>query len=168
MKNIFGIVGWSGSGKTDLVTRLINFFASNSFIVSSVKHTHHKFEIDKEGKDSFKHTSAGSNEVIIFGKRKWAMISKLYEQDIRMEDILNKFNPKTNIILIEGLKYNNFPKIEVIRSTLKKPLLFQNDKNIKAIVYDREFENLDNINIPYFKFNETDKIGTFIKNYLKL
>ena len=70
MKNIFGIVGWSGSGKTDLVTRLINFFVLNSLVVSSVKHTHHQFEIDKEGKDSFKHINAGANEVIIFSKKK--------------------------------------------------------------------------------------------------
>ena len=168
MMNIFGIVGWSGSGKTDLVTRLINFFVLNSLIVSSVKHTHHQFQIDKEGKDSFKHINAGSNEVIIFSKKKWAMISKLHEQDIKFEEILNKFNPKTNIILVEGLKYSNYPKIEVIRSTLNKPLLFKNDKNIEAIVYDKEFDGLENINKPYFMFNETNKIGNFIKNYFKL
>ena len=168
MKNIFGIVGWSGSGKTDLVTRLINFFVLNSLVVSSVKHTHHQFEIDKEGKDSFKHINAGANEVIIFSKKKWAMISKLHEQDIKFEEILNRFNPKTNIILVEGLKYSNFPKIEVIRSTLNKPLLFMNDKNIKAIVYDKKFDGLENVNKPYFMFNETNKIGNFIKNYFKL
>ena len=168
MKNIFGIVGWSGSGKTDLVIRLINFFVSHSLVVSSIKHTHHKFEIDKEGKDSFKHTSAGSNEVIIFSKKKWAMISKLYEKELSIEDILDKFDPKTNIILVEGLKYSNFPKIEVIRSTLNKPLIFENDKNIKAIVYDRSFDGLENIDKPYFKFNETHKIGNFIKNYFNL
>ena len=100
MKNIFGIVGWSGSGKTDLVTRLINFFVLNSLVVSSVKHTHHEFEIDKKGKDSFKHINAGSSEVIIFSKKKWAMVSKLYEQDIKFEEILNRFNPKTNINLV--------------------------------------------------------------------
>ena len=119
MQNIFGIVGWSGSGKTDLVTRLIKFFVLRSLIVSSVKHTHHEFEIDKDGKDSFKHIEAGSGEVMIFSKKKWAMVSKLYEQDIKFEEILKRFNPKTNIILVEGLKYSNLPKIEVIRSTLK-------------------------------------------------
>lgn len=168
MKNIFGIVGWSGSGKTDLVTRLINFFVLNSLIVSSVKHTHHEFEIDKKGKDSFKHIDAGSSEVIIFSKKKWAMVSKLYEHDIKFEEILKKLNPRTSIVLIEGLKHSNFPKIEVIRSTLNKPLLFENDKNIKAIVYDKSFNGLEKINKPHFMFNETNKIGNFIKNYLKL
>ena len=70
MNNVFGIVGWSGSGKTDLVTRLISFFVLKSLIVSSVKHTHHQFQIDKEGKDSFKHIDAGSSEVMIFSKKK--------------------------------------------------------------------------------------------------
>lgn len=168
MKNIIGIVGWSGSGKTDLVSRLINFFVLNSIVVSSVKHTHHEFEIDKKGKDSFKHIHAGSSEVIIFSKKKWAMVSRLYEQEIKIEEILDKFNPKTDIVLIEGLKYSNFPKIEVVRSTLNKPLLFENDKNIKAIVYDQKINGLENINKPNFMFNETNKIGNFIKNYFKL
>ena len=96
------------------------------------------------------------------------MISKLHDEDIKFEEILNRFNPKTNIILVEGLKYSNFPKIEVIRSTLNKPLLFKNDKNIKAIVYDKKFDGLENVNKPYFMFNETNKIGNFIKNYFKL
>ena len=124
--------------------------------------------MNEDGKDSFKHIEAGSGEVMIFSKKKWAMVSKLYNKDIKFEEMLKRFNPKTNIILIEGLKYSKFPKIEVIRSTLKKPLLFENDKNIKAIVYDKKFDGLENINRPYFMFNETNKIGNFIKNYFKL
>ena len=94
------------------------------------------------------------------------MISKLHDEDIKFEEILNRFNPKTNIILVEGLKYN-FPKIEVIRSTLNKPLLFKNDKNIKAIVYDKKFDGLENVNKPCFWYRN-NKIGNFIKNYFKL
>ena len=59
MNKIFGIVGWSGSGKTDLTTRIISYYSQNKIIVSSIKHTHHDFEIDKEGKDSQKHVQSG-------------------------------------------------------------------------------------------------------------
>ena len=165
MKKVFGIVGWSGSGKTDLVSRLIKYFVKKSIIVASIKHTHHKFEIDREGKDSFKHIHAGSNEVIIYSKRKWAMISKFQQRDINIEDILNKFDDKTEFVLVEGLKYSTFPKIEVIRSSLEKPTLFENDKNIKAIVCDKYDDCYKNTNTPIFIFNETDKIGNFIQNY---
>ena len=61
------------------------------------------------------------------------MISKLYKQDIKFEEILKRFNPKTNIILVEGLKYSKFPKIEVIRSTLNKPLLFKMIKILRRL-----------------------------------
>ena len=106
--------------------------------------------------------------MIIFSKKKWAIVSKLYEQEIKIEAILDKFNPKTDIVLVEGLKYSNFPKIEVVRSTLNKQLLFKNDQNIKAIVYDQKIDGLENINKPNFMFNETNKIGNFIKDYFKL
>ena len=76
MTKVFGIVGWSGSGKTELVTRLIKYFCKKRILVSSIKHTHHKFDIDKEGKDSFKHIQSGSNEVVIYNENKWALISK--------------------------------------------------------------------------------------------
>ena len=71
MNKVFGIVGWSGSGKTDLTTRIISYYSQKKIIVSSIKHTHHDFEIDKEGKDSQKHVQSGANEVILYNEKKW-------------------------------------------------------------------------------------------------
>ena len=73
--NIFGIVGWSGSGKTDLVCRIIKKL-SQKITVASIKHSHHNFSVDKKGKDSFKHMQAGSQEVILFNEYKFAMITQ--------------------------------------------------------------------------------------------
>ena len=70
MRKVFGIVGWSGSGKTDLTTRVISFYSKRKINVSSIKHSHHTFDIDKKGKDSFKHLNAGSNEVILYNEKK--------------------------------------------------------------------------------------------------
>ena len=80
MKKIFGIVGWSGSGKTDLVCRLIQAFKKSNISVGSIKHTHHNFEIDKKGKDSFKHILSGSEEVILYNENKYAMISNFLKE----------------------------------------------------------------------------------------
>ena len=94
MKNIIGIVGWSGSGKTDLVSRLINFFVLNSIVVSSVKHTHHEFEIDKKGKDSFKHIHAGSSEVIIFSKKNGQWLVNCMNKKLKLKRFLISLIPK--------------------------------------------------------------------------
>lgn len=166
MKKVFGIVGWSGSGKTDLTTRIIKLFVEMNIIVSSLKHSHHDFEIDKKGKDSHKHIQSGSNEVIIYNERKWALISKKQEKKHNIEEIINKFNKLTDIIIIEGLKYGNFAKLEVIRSSIDKPFIFKNDKNIKGIVIDKEIPNLKT-SLPVFNFSDTKKIGSFILNYFK-
>lgn len=165
MTKVFGIVGWSGSGKTELITRLIKYFCKKKILVSSIKHTHHKFDIDKEGKDSFKHIQSGSNEVVLYNENKWALISKFQNKKYDIEDIIAKFDRKTQLILIEGLKYSKLPKIEVFRSSLNKSFIFQDDKFIKGVVSDKEIENLK---LPRFNFKDIDKIGEFIIDYLKL
>ena len=165
MEKVFGIVGWSGSGKTELVTRLIKYFSKKNILVSSIKHTHHKFDIDKKGKDSFKHIESGSNEVILYNENKWALISKFQQTSVSIEEMIKKFDKKTQLILIEGLKFSHFPKIEVFRTSLKKPYLHENDSNIRGFVYDREINGLK---LPCFNFKETKKIGDFIINYLKI
>ena len=167
MTKIFGIVGWSGSGKTDLTKRIISYFVKKRIVVSSVKHTHHKFEIDKKGKDSDQHLIAGSNEVIIYNKKKWALVSKYQQDSSKVEEVIKKFEKKTEIILIEGLKYSNFPKIEVIRMSQNKPLIYTEDKNIKAIVVDEDSTKLENNILPVFKFNDTNLIGDFIWRFFK-
>ena len=125
MNKVFGIVGWSGSGKTDLTTRIISYYSQKKIIVSSIKHTHHDFEIDKEGKDSQKHVQSGANEVILYNEKKWALISKLQQKSTSIYKILEKFEKKDQLILIEGLKHSKFPKLEVIRSSIKKPYIYK-------------------------------------------
>ena len=167
MNRVFGIVGWSGSGKTDLTTRVISYYSQKNIIVSSIKHTHHDFEIDKEGKDSQKHIQSGANEVILYNEFKWALISRLQKKSTSINKILDKFEKKDQIILIEGLKHSKFPKLEVIRSSIKKPYIYKNDKNIKAIVTDQEISDIKPFKLPIFKFSETENIGNFILKYFE-
>ena len=95
MMKVFGIVGWSGSGKTDLTTRMVNLFVKKKILVSTIKHTHHDFEIDKKGKDSFKHIESGANEVVLYNEKKWSLISKLQERSTDIQSIIEKFDKKT-------------------------------------------------------------------------
>tara|TARA_B100000941_G_C28430824_1_gene514119 strand:+ start:348 stop:860 length:513 start_codon:yes stop_codon:yes gene_type:complete len=167
MTKVFGIVGWSGSGKTDIVCRLIDYYRKKNLCVSSVKHTHHNFDIDKQGKDSFKQMISGSNEVVIYNENKWAMVSSLQQNKIKLEEILGKFSKKTDLILVEGLKNSKLPKIEIYYSKIKKPPLFPNDKNIKAVVSDKITKDLDSYKIPKLEFRNTKTIGDFIINYFR-
>tara|TARA_B100000886_G_C20394748_1_gene479825 strand:- start:894 stop:1406 length:513 start_codon:yes stop_codon:yes gene_type:complete len=167
MKKVFGVVGWSGSGKTDVVCRLINYYRNKHLCVSSIKHSHHNFEIDKKGKDSFKQMVSGSNEVVIYNEKKWAMVSSVQKKNIKLEEILEKFSKKTDIIIVEGLKTSKLPKVEVFYSKIKKPLLFPNDKSIKGIIFDKKINELDLCKIPKFEFNDTKRIADFITNYLR-
>ena len=167
MNKVFGIVGWSGSGKTDLTTRVISFCTQRKINVSSIKHTHHEFEIDKKGKDSDKHIQSGANEVIIYNEKKWALISGPQKKKTNINTIIQKFEKKDQLILIEGLKYSDFPKIEVIRSSIEKPYIYKGDKNIKAVVVDKDIKEVENSNLPIFKFSETEKVCNFILQYFK-
>lgn len=164
---IFGFCGWSGSGKTDLVCRLISEFKKKKLIVSSIKHTHHNVEIDKEGKDSYKHRKAGAKEVIFGGGKNWVLIHN-GENDKRMKlsDLTKRFTKETDIIIVEGFKNSSLPKIEVYNSEIKQDLLFGEKKNIVAVVYDKLDHNISSLNLPKFHFDDTHNICKFILGFL--
>ncbi len=169
MTKIFGICGWSGSGKTDLVCRLINYYVKKKLIVSTIKHTHHNFQIDKNDKDSFKHRLNGAHEVIIGGGNNFALIhTGIRKIDYGLSNLKKKLSKSNDLILVEGFKKKNIPKVEVFNSNLKKDMLWPDNKNIKALVYDRYHANLENCKLPKFKFEETKRIANFIANFLKI
>ncbi len=167
MKKAYGIVGWSGSGKTNLACRIISHFTKKKIKVASIKHSHHTFQVDKEGKDSFKHAKAGSNEVIIYNEHKFAMIGSLQKKSISLRSMISKISKDTEIILVEGLKYSSLKKLEVYRADLNKPILCHDDKKITCLVYDKKFEGFEKIKIPKFQFYETIKICDFLQKQFK-
>ena len=162
MKNVFGIVGWSGSGKTHLICRIIKYLNNKKLNINFIKHSHHNFEVDKKGKDSYEHLRSGSKEVVIYNEYKFAMITQKKNKQINLKDIINKFSSDTDIILIEGLKKGPTKKIEVYKDSIKKPLLCLNDNNIKALVFDKISPKISQISLPKFHIDETIKISSFI------
>ena len=166
---VFGIYGWSGSGKTDLICRLIKFFTKKKIKISSIKHTHHNISIDKKGKDSFHHRESGSKEVIVGGKQNWALIHNGEEdEDNTLDDLLKKFSCEVDLVLVEGFKESKIPKIEVYNSSLKQIPICLNDDKTVAIIYDMIDKKIINSKLPKFDFEDTDKIAKFILNYLEI
>jgi len=160
----FGIAGWSGSGKTTVVTKLIPEMINRGYRVSTIKHTHHSFDIDKPGKDSYSHRLAGATEVLVgSSERKWALIheDKTSSKEVVSIDNLISRMEKVDLVLVEGFKNLNHSKIEIFRKDLKKPTLFNNDNSIVAIISDCE---IPEVNIPKFDPSDIKGIADFIVN----
>ena len=159
---VFGIAGWSGSGKTTLITKLIPEIINRGRKVSTIKHTHHSFDIDKPGKDSHSHRLAGATEVLVGSSQKWALIHEDRENKKEADiDTLISRMEEVDLVLVEGFKNLNHTKIEIFRNALKKPTLFNNDNSIVAIVSDCKLPEAD---IPKLDFSDIKGIADFIIN----
>jgi molybdopterin-guanine dinucleotide biosynthesis protein B len=133
---VIGLAGWSGAGKTTLVAKLIPELNRRGLSVSTVKHAHHAFEIDRPGKDSFEHRRAGASEVLVASARRWALVRELRgEEEPSLAALLRRLSP-VDLVIVEGFKAEAHPKIEVFRSGNGKPPLFDRVPNVRAIASD--------------------------------
>jgi molybdopterin-guanine dinucleotide biosynthesis protein B len=133
---IIGLAGWSGSGKTTLLAKLIPVLNARGLKVSTIKHAHHNFDLDKPGKDSYVHREAGATEVFISSARRWAQLHELAdEEELHLRDIIGRMSP-VDLVIVEGFKRETHPKIEIYRAAVGKPLLQPGDDWIVAIASD--------------------------------
>lgn len=134
---VVGFAGWSGSGKTTLVERLIPLLIRAGNRVSVLKHAHHHFDIDRPGKDSFRHRQAGAFEVLVASDRRLALMRE-YAQPAPSDvhALIAELDARADWVLVEGFKKSDLPKIEVWREALGKPPLFPDDPHIVAIATD--------------------------------
>jgi molybdopterin-guanine dinucleotide biosynthesis protein B len=133
---IIGLAGWSGSGKTTLLAKLIPVLNARGLKVSTIKHAHHNFDLDKPGKDSYVHREAGATEVFISSARRWAQLHELAdEEELHLRDIIRRMSP-VDLVIVEGFKRETHPKIEIYRAAVGKPLLQPGDDWIVAIASD--------------------------------
>ncbi len=133
MTKIIGISGWSGSGKTTVIEKLIKIFKHKYELdVCVIKHAHESFKVDQKGKDSFRFSEAGAKKVLVSSKNKWVLFNNDLDEEANLHDLI-KFAGKKEIILVEGWKASKIKKIEIYRSEIKKPLLHSKDKNFIAI-----------------------------------
>lgn len=162
---IFGMAGWSGSGKTSLLARLIPELTKDGRKVSTIKHAHHSFDVDQPGKDSYVHRQAGAHEVMVLSENRWVLMHENrppVEPDFaqavaRMSDV--------DLVLVEGFKAYPHPKLEVHRASLGKPLLCGDDDHIVAVASDSPLSGVD---IPVLDLADTGAIAAFILDHCGL
>ncbi len=133
---IIGLAGWSGAGKTTLLSKVIPRIVARGLKVSTVKHAHHSFDMDRPGKDSHAHRMAGATEVLVGSAGRWAIVHELRgEPEPTLVSLLRKASP-VDLVLVEGYKGESHPKLEVYRAANGKPLLHPGDPAIVAVASD--------------------------------
>ena len=157
-RKVFGFAGYSGSGKTTLIEQLIPRFVQQGLRVSLIKHAHHAFDIDKPGKDSYRHREAGATEVLVTSDRRWVLMHELRDEaQPSLDAQLARFAP-CDLVLVEGFKRAPIPKLEVFRPSFERPLLHPEDPNIVAIAADAPVQT----SLPVLDLNDVAAIAEFI------
>ena len=161
---LLGFAAFSGTGKTTLLTQIIPILKHQGLRIGLIKHSHHNFQIDQPGKDSFRLREAGASPVMLVSTHRRAIITDITPaQEPRLADQLKHFDQaELDLILVEGFKAEPFPKIELHRPSLNKPLLYPNDPNIIAIASDCPLQTPDTL--TQLDLNKPDRIAAFILN----
>lgn len=133
---VFGIAGHSGMGKTTLLERLVPELTARGLVVSLIKHSHKAIEIDRPGKDSYRLREAGCSEVLLLGNDRWALMHELRGADEPPLAYLLSRLQHCDLVLVEGFKGGDFPKLEVWRAELGKPTLWPAWPGIVAVASD--------------------------------
>lgn len=161
---VFGFAGYSNSGKTTLIEMLIPRFVERGLRISLIKHAHHGFDLDRPGKDSYRHREAGATEVFLVSSKRWVLMHELRdEEEPSLEHQISLMAP-CDLVLVEGFKYTAIPKIEVHRPANGKPLLYPENPNIIAIATDAPLE----APLPVLDLNDIDAIADFILKQVEL
>lgn len=163
-QNIIGFAGFSGSGKTTLLEKVIPLLKARGLRIAVIKHAHHKFDIDKPGKDSFRHREAGAGEVLVVSGFRWALMHELLnEVEPTLDELCSRLSP-CDLVLIEGYKFSGIPKLEVHRSVTAHPHLYPDDKHIVALVSDIRID----IALPQIDIDAPRQVADFILKYFSL
>ncbi len=156
---VYGVTGWKNSGKTTLMERLVTEITGRGLSVSTVKHAHHATDVDQEGRDSFRHREAGAREVLVASPARWALMHELRgAPEPALADLLARLSP-VDLVLVEGYKRGDHPKIEAHRAETGRPLLAGENATIRAVATDTALPGLP---LPVFDLNATADVADFI------
>lgn len=159
---VVSVVGFSGSGKTTLLEKLINEFKRRGYFVGTLKHDVHGFEMDRPGKDSWRHKRAGASTTIISSPSQIGMVMDV-DHDHRPEELMPLLS-NMDIVLTEGYKKENLPKLEVFRSRVHTAPLFKGDKTLLALVSDDPIY----LGVPRFSLDDGDGITELLIRHFNL
>jgi molybdopterin-guanine dinucleotide biosynthesis protein B len=156
---VLGVAGWSGSGKTTLMTKLIPLLVGRGVRVATLKHAHHAFDVDQPGKDSYEHRRAGACEVIVSSARRWVQMHEVGDgPEATLAQLLARLSP-CDLVLVEGFKTGQHPKMEVFRRAVGKTPLHPEDPRIIAIASDQDFPGAG---IPRVDINDIEAIAAMV------
>lgn len=156
---VLGLVGWSGCGKTMLLTRLIPELVKRGLKVATLKHAHHSFDTDVPGKDSYEHRKAGASEVIVSSPRRWAQVHEVgNDPEATLAQLLRRVSP-CDLVLVEGYKTQHHPKMEVFREALNRRPLHPHDARVVAIASDRSFPEAG---VPVVDLNDVRAVADVV------
>jgi molybdopterin-guanine dinucleotide biosynthesis adapter protein len=160
--NVVGFSGWSGSGKTTLVEQLIARFRDAGLRVSVVKHAHHSFDIDHEGRDSYRHRQAGAYEVVIASDRR---LAKIREFAVPVEPTAHQLIAELvdcDWVFVEGFKHADLFKIEVWREAVGKPAQYPDDPFVVAVCTDDPTRLPQPTGLPVLRLDDADAVAAFL------
>lgn len=157
MPPIISVVGKSKSGKTTLIEKLVPELKKRGYRIGTVKHAHHGFNMDEEGKDSWRHKAAGAETVVVVSPGRIAMVK---DDDFQNFETLEKYFEEMDLVITEGFKRRNRPKIEICRAERDPEPVCRDDKNLIALVTDTEAV----LDVPIFDLEDIEALADLIEN----
>ena len=162
MNKVIGVAGFKNAGKTTLVEKLVRELTRRGYRVSTVKHAHHSFDIDHEGRDSFRHSKAGASEVAVVSRHRWAIIHESRDDaEPPLAEILSKLAP-CDLVIIEGYKRDGHDKIEVRNLELSHPELAGSDPTVVAIAANGRITAAP---VPVFDRDDVSALADFVEKH---
>ena len=158
MPPIVSIVGKSDTGKTTLLERLVPELRARGYRIGTIKHNVHGFDIDHKGKDSWRHKQAGAHTVAISSPTKVALVKDV-ETEETLDSVASKYFQDVDIILTEGYKKEDKPKVEVFRSQVHETPLCKGDEHLVALVSDTSLD----LSVPRFKPYDIKGLADFLE-----
>ncbi len=158
---VFGIAGRSGMGKTTLLERLVAEYVRRGLRISLIKHSHKAIEIDRPGKDSYRLREAGCQEVLLMGRGRWALMHELRgDEEPPLAYLLSRLQ-HCDLALVEGFKQGDFPKLEVWRRAVGKPMLWPDWPGIVGVACDEPMPAAHR-GCPWLALGETHQLADFV------
>jgi len=159
---LYGVTGWKNSGKTTLVERLVAEIGARGFTVSTLKHAHHDFDMDRPGKDSHRHRMAGARQTLVASQARWALMTELgAAPEPPLAALVARLDP-VDLVLVEGWKRDAHPKIETRRGAAAGDPIAAADATVEAVATDAPATLAPGPGLPVFALDDVAGIADFI------
>lgn len=159
---VLSIVGRSKTGKTTLIEQLIPLLKRKGLRIATIKHHHHDFEIDREGKDTYRHKAAGAKAVFLSSPAQIALVMDI-EKELKVQEIIHKYIRDVDLVITEGYKGENFPKIEVFEWKKNTHPVCSGDGSLIALVTDKHID----VPVQQFLRDDIEGVAEFILNFVR-